>query len=229
MYTFLKFSYFLAFFLILSCGEKTNKLLQDKTDQSASESTPLVENTSKTILFFGNSLTAGMGLDPEEAFPALIQKKLDSLGLEYEVINAGLSGETTASGKNRLDWVLNQKVDVFILELGANDGLRGIPLKETRNNLQAIISAVRKKNSNTKIILAGMQIPPNLGKAYTTEFKEIFPSLADKNSALLIPFLLEDVAGIPTLNQDDGIHPTKEGQIIVANNVWKILETVIVQ
>lgn len=229
MYTFLKFSYFLAFFLILSCGEKTNKLLQDKTDQSASESTPLVENTSKTILFFGNSLTAGIGLDPEEAFPALIQKKLDSLGLEYEVINAGLSGETTASGKNRLDWVLNQKVDVFILELGANDGLRGIPLKETRNNLQAIISAVRKKNSNTKIILAGMQIPPNLGKAYTTEFKEIFPSLADKNSALLIPFLLEDVAGIPTLNQDDGIHPTKEGQIIVANNVWKILETVIVQ
>ena len=140
------------------------------------------------------------------------------------MVNAGLSGETTASGRNRLDWVLNQKADVFILELGANDGLRGIPLNETRLNLQAIVDSVREKNPETKIILAGMQIPPNMGQEYTAEFKKIFPELADKNEAYLIPFLLDNVAGIPELNQEDGIHPTLEGQKIVANNVWDVLE-----
>jgi len=143
------------------------------------------------------------------------------------VINAGLSGETTASGRNRLDWVLNQKADIFILELGANDGLRGIPLNETRLNLQAIIDAVKEKNQETVIILAGMQIPPNMGQEYTAEFKKIFPDLADKNKTLMIPFLLDNVAGIPDLNQEDGIHPTVEGQKIVAQNVWEVLEPVL--
>jgi acyl-CoA thioesterase-1 len=213
---------------LLSCGEKIDKQAESKkTEVIGDEKTPSVETARKIILFFGNSLTAGMGLDPEEAFPAVIQKKLDSLQFDYEVINAGLSGETTASGKNRLNWVLNQKVDVFILELGANDGLRGIPLEETRNNLQAIITAVLWKNPNTKIILAGMQIPPNMGKDYTTEFREIFPTLSEKNNTSLIPFLLEDVAGIPELNQGDGIHPTIEGQKIVANNVWEVLKDVV--
>ncbi len=170
-----------------------------------------------------------MGLDPEDAFPAVIQNKLDSLQLDYEVINAGLSGETTASGKNRLSWVLNQKVDIFVLELGANDGLRGIPLEETRKNLQAIIKTVQEKNPSTKIVLAGMQIPPNMGKEYTSEFRDIFPELAKKNKAALIPFLLDDVAGNSELNQDDGIHPTVAGQKIVADNVWEILKEMVVE
>jgi len=230
MHTFLKFSYFLLFFLLLSCGEKVKKHDESTTTESVfDEKAPSLETKAKVILFFGNSLTAGMGLDPEEAFPAVIQNKLDSLQLDYEVINAGLSGETTASGKNRLSWVLNQKVDIFVLELGANDGLRGIPLEETRSNLQAIIETVQAKNPNTKIILAGMQIPPNMGKAYTTEFRNIFPELAAKNNAALIPFLLDNVAGDPDLNQDDGIHPTIAGQKIVANNVWEILKEVVVE
>ena len=178
-------------------------------------------------MFFGDSLTAGYGLDTEEAFPAVIQQIVDSLNLNYTVVNAGLSGETTASGRNRLDWVLNQKADVFILELGANDGLRGIPLNETRLNLQAIVNSVKEKNPDTVIILAGMQIPPNMGQEYTTEFRRIFPELADQNETYLIPFLLDNVAGIPELNQEDGIHPTVQGQKIVANNVWEVLEPVL--
>jgi acyl-CoA thioesterase-1 len=183
----------------------------------------------RNIVFFGNSLTAGYGLDPREAFPALIQNKLDSLGLKYSVINAGLSGETTSGGDSRVDWVLNQKPDVFILELGANDGLRGIPLDETRANLQSIIDKVRKKNPEVKIVLAGMQIPPNMGPEYTSEFRTIFPDLAKANGIALIPFLLDGVAGNPDLNQRDGIHPTAEGQLIVASNVWSVLEPLLVE
>lgn len=138
MRTILKFSYFFVFFLLVSCGDKINKQEESETNEVFVEKEDSATSVKKVILFFGNSLTAGMGLDPEEAFPAIIQLKIDSLKLDYDVINAGLSGETTASGKNRLSWVLNQKVDVFVLELGANDGLRGIPLEETRNNLQAI-------------------------------------------------------------------------------------------
>ncbi|MGB6153841.1 MAG: arylesterase [Pricia sp.] len=226
----LKFRYILLVFLIASCGEAP----KEKTDTAPAKSTDAVseaDETSeeKTILFFGNSLTAGYGLDTKEAFPALIQDRLDSLGLDYTAINSGLSGETTSGGLNRLEWVLNQKVDIFVLELGANDGLRGVPLKETRDNLQAIIDLVREKNKDTKIILAGMQLPPNMGQAYTTEFRRLFPELADKNDVALIPFLLEGVAGNPKLNQDDGIHPTAEGQKIVRENVWDVLQDVIDQ
>lgn len=228
MQTLLKFSYFFVFILLISCGENKSKQESVDTEEVNIQSDTVVHVASKTIVFFGNSLTAGMGLDPNEAFPALIQKKLDSLLLDYKVINAGLSGETTASGKNRLNWVLNQKVDVFVLELGANDGLRGIPLTETRNNLQSIIDIVLQKNPGTEIVLAGMQIPPNMGKAYTTEFRNIFPELAEKNNAALIPFLLKDVAGVPALNQEDGIHPTTEGQKIVANNVWETLKDLVI-
>ncbi|MBT8300762.1 MAG: arylesterase [Maribacter sp.] len=230
MHTILKFSYFLLLLFLISCGEKVKKQVESTTTESViDDNSSSEETTAKNILFFGNSLTAGMGLDIKDAFPAIIQNKIDSLQLDYAVINAGLSGETTASGKNRLPWVLNQKVDIFILELGANDGLRGIPLEETRNNLQAIIETVQEKNPNTKIILAGMQIPPNMGKAYTSEFKNIFPELAKKNGATLIPFLLDNVAGNPELNQEDGIHPTVAGQKIVANNVWAILKEIVVR
>lgn len=223
MRTLLRFSYLLIIFFT-SCGNMaTKKADVEGKEENAVESKLETKSESKVILFFGNSLTAGMGLDPNEAFPALIQEKVDSLQLAYKVVNAGLSGETTASGKNRLGWVLNSDIDVFVLELGANDGLRGISLEETRRNLQEIIDVVKQKNPNTTIILAGMQIPPNMGQDYTSEFRDIFPDLAKKNKIGLIPFLLEDVAGNPELNQPDGIHPTAEGQKIIANNIWPII------
>jgi len=178
----------------------------------------------KTIIFFGNSLTAGYGLEPSEAFPALIQNKLDSLNLNYKVINAGVSGETTSGGNSRVDWILRQPIDVFVLELGANDGLRGIPLKETKNNLQSMINKVTIAYPNAKIILAGMQIPPNMGMQYTTEFRNIYPELAKKNNITLIPFILEGVGGEAKLNQEDGIHPTAEGHKVIAENLWKEIQ-----
>ena len=183
--------------------------------------------TKKTIVFFGNSLTAGYGLSPSEAFPAIIQNKIDSLGLPYKVINAGVSGETSSGGNGRIVWILKQPLDVFVLELGANDGLRGIPLSETKKSLQSIIDKVKAKYPEAKLVLAGMQIPPNMGVTYTTEFRNIYPDLAKKNAAMLIPFLLEGVGGDLKLNQQDGIHPTAEGHHIVAENVWRMLEQVL--
>lgn len=177
----------------------------------------------RTLVFFGDSLTAGYGIDPAEAFPALIQRKIDAAGKPWRVINAGLSGETTAGGRRRIDWILRQHVDLLVLELGGNDGLRGIPLTETRANLQAMIDRIRAANPNVSIVLAGMQIPVNMGPDYTRDFSRIFPELAAENHLLLIPFLLEGVGGIPELNQADGIHPTVEGHRIVADNVWKAL------
>ena len=226
---FLKFCYFIISLLLLSCGgDAAKKEKNEQSETSGTESTTATNTGSKTILFFGDSLTAGYGLDDiNDAFPAIIQSMVDSLGFDYKVVNAGLSGETSAGGRSRIKWVLNQKVDVFVLELGANDGLRGVPLKETRENLQAIIDVVHDKEPDATIILAGMQLPPNMGPAYTTEFSVIFCELAEKNELELIPFILKDVGGIPNLNQDDGIHPTIEGQKIVARNVWTVLEKVI--
>ncbi len=223
MQNILKFSYFLSVFLLISCGEAPKKESSEDSEKT-SKNQKINETDEKVILFFGNSLTAGYGLDTEEAFPALIQNRLDSLELNYITINSGLSGETTSGGLNRLQWVLTQKVDIFVLELGANDGLRGVPLDETRKNLQAMIDLVKSKNPETKIVLAGMEIPPNMGQAYTSEFKTIFPELAEANDVSLIPFLLEGVAGNPELNLEDGIHPTAEGQKIVMENVWEIIE-----
>ncbi|MCJ7465811.1 MAG: arylesterase [Maribacter sp.] len=224
----LKFSYFLGLLLIFACGEKkAMEPTMAQPDANDVKTDVATTTGSKVILFFGNSLTAGYGLDIQEAFPALVQQRIDSLRLPFTVINSGVSGETTTGGKNRLNWVLDQKIDVVVLELGANDGLRGIPLQETRKNLQEIIDAVRSKNPETKIVLAGMQIPPNMGNAYTSEFRNIYPDLAKKNDTYLIPFLLKDVAGIPELNQDDGIHPTAEGEKIVADNVWDVLKEVV--
>lgn len=225
MHKVLKFSYFLVFLVLFACGEGKK---QDKTSgEGKDESTDTIEQVEttdeKVILFFGNSLTAAYGLETEQGFPNLIQQRIDSLGLNYTVINSGLSGETTSGGLNRLDWVLNQDVDIFVLELGANDGLRGIPLDKSRENLQKIIDAVQEKNPETTIILAGMQIPPNMGLEYTAEFRGMYSDLAEENDILLIPFLLEGVAGEPELNLEDGIHPTAEGQKIVAENVWDIL------
>lgn len=178
----------------------------------------------KTIVFYGNSLTAGYGLSPSQAFPALIQKKIDSLDLPYQVINAGVSGETSSGGKTRIDWILREPVDIFVLELGANDGLRGTPLSETKKNLQDIIDIVKAKYPNIKLVFAGMEIPPNMGQAYTTEFRNIYTDLAAKNNMTLIPFLLQGVGGEPDLNLEDGIHPNEEGHRIVAENVWMQLK-----
>jgi len=180
----------------------------------------------KTILFFGDSLTAGYGLeDPSvQAFPALIQKKIDDAGLPWSAVNAGLSGETSAGGLRRVDWILRQHVKVFVLELGGNDGLRGLPPETTRANLQTIIDRVRTKYPAAKIVLAGIAAPPNMGADFTRAFAAIFPELAEKNDVSLIPFLLEGVGGRPELNQPDGIHPNVQGHAIVAETVWKVLK-----
>ena len=212
-----------ALIILFSSCTNNEKTEDDKQNQNntVKETTPVTKK--KTIVFYGNSLTAGYGLSPEQAFPAHIQKKIDSLGLPYQVINAGVSGETSSGGKTRIDWMLQQPVDIFVLELGANDGLRGIPLSETKKNLQEIIDKVKAKYPDTKLVFAGMQIPPSMGQAYTTEFKNIYTELAEKNQMTLIPFLLEGVGGETHLNQRDGIHPTAEGHLIVAENVWREL------
>jgi len=210
-------------FVILFFACTNNKKSQGSNQiNNAKDSVTITKK--KTIVFFGNSLTAGYGVSPEEAFPAIIQKKIDSLGLPYQVINAGVSGETSSGGKTRIDWILREPVDIFVLELGANDGLRGTPLTETKKNLQDIIDKVKATYPDTKLVFAGMEMPPNMGQAYTTEFRNIYTELAAKYKMTLIPFLLEGVGGEPELNQSDGIHPTAKGHLIVAENVWKQLE-----
>ena len=178
----------------------------------------------KTIVFFGDSLTAGYGIDdPAKSFPGLIQQRIEKAGLPYRVVNAGLSGDTTAGGLRRIDWVIRQPIDVFVLELGGNDGLRGVPPEHTRDNLQKIIDRVREKNPQVTIVLAGMQMPANMGAVFTTAFRNTFRDLAEKNQIALIPFILEGVGGQPHLNLPDGVHPTEEGHAIVAETVWKTL------
>ncbi|HYP17642.1 MAG TPA: arylesterase [Opitutus sp.] len=181
---------------------------------------------TKTIVFFGDSLTAGYGLDDptSEAYPALIQAKIAAAQQPYRVVNAGLSGETSAGGLRRVDWILRQPVDIFVLALGANDGLRGIEPSVTKANLQATLDRVRAKNPATKILVAGMMMPASLGAAYAREYTAVFPDVARKNNATLIPFLLENVGGRDELNQPDRIHPTAEGQAILAETVWKHLQ-----
>ncbi|MFN0215072.1 MAG: arylesterase [Saprospiraceae bacterium] len=215
---------FLLVFGLFSCESGTPK---NEPKGSAQASGQPEQVDKKTILFFGNSLTAAYQLSPEQGFTALIQLKIDSLGLPYTCVNAGLSGETTADGASRIEWVLQQPVDIFVLELGANDMLRGLPLAETQKNLQIILDKVKNKYPNCKFVVAGMLAPPNLGASYTNGFREIYPKIAKKNGAALIPFLLENVGGIPTLNLPDGIHPNAEGQKIVAETVWKVLKEVL--
>ena len=180
-------------------------------------------DSTRTVLFYGDSLTAGYGIDREQAFPALIQARIDSLGWDFEVFNAGLSGETSAGGLRRIDWILRQKVDVFALELGANDGLRGIDLKDTRSNLQGIVDRVKAKYPDVVVVVVGMQMPPNLGPEHIAEFKGLYSSLAEQNGAALIPFLLAGVGDRPELNLPDGNHPTVAGHKVVAENVWAVL------
>lgn len=181
----------------------------------------------KNILFLGDSITAGYGLEASQAYPALIQAKIDAKGWNFKAINAGQSGDTTAGGLNRLDWLLKNHVDVLVLELGGNDGLRGLPAETSKKNLQAIIDRAKAKYPEVKIILAGMKVPPNMGADYAKQFNLTFPELAKKNQAALIPFILEGVGGVRELNLADGIHPTAKGHEKVAANVWKVLAPVL--
>jgi acyl-CoA thioesterase I len=211
---------------LLSCSSEPGKT-DASTPGTQAPGAASTNSGKKTIVFFGNSLTAAYNLSPEEGFPALIQGKIDSLGLPYICVNAGLSGETTADGVNRIDWVLQQPMDIFVLELGGNDALRGLPIAESVKNMQAIVDKVKAARPNCKIVIAGMLAPPNLGPSYTNAFRELFSNLAKKNGAVLIPFLLKDVGGIPELNLGDGIHPNVAGQKIVAENVWAVLKTIL--
>ncbi|WP_069659387.1 arylesterase [Arcticibacter eurypsychrophilus] len=217
--------------LILIATSCTNRNMDQKkaANEASNQNNTSEKRETKNILFFGNSLTAGYGLeDPSsESFPSLIQEKIDSLKLSYKAINAGLSGETTAGGKGRIGWLLRTHVDVFVLELGANDGLRGLPVTETIKNLQSIVDTVKAKYPDAKLVLLGMKVPPNMGGRYAADFNAVFKTIADKNNMLLVPFLLENVAGIPKLNLKDGIHPTAPGQKIVAENVWKELKNIL--
>lgn len=208
----------------VSCGSR---------DSSADGSPARTASTLPTgvaapvVLFLGTSLTAGRGLDVSQAYPALIQQKIDSAGLSFRVVNAGENGGTSAGGVRRIEWRLHQPVAVLLLELGANDGLRGQDLEALRANLQEIIDRTRAAHPEVAIVLAGMEAPPNLGARYTDQFRRVFVDVARDNQAELIPFLLEGVAGVAELNQADGIHPTAGGQRAIAENVWRVLQSVL--
>lgn len=181
----------------------------------------------RTVLVVGTSLTAGLGLDPEEAYPALLQQKVDSVGLHFEIVNAGLSGETSAGALRRVDWLLRGPADVVIIETGANDGLRGLNVDSTRANLRAMIAKVKAARPAARILLAQMEAPPNLGTKYTDAFRAMYQDVARETGVSMMPFLLEGVAGVTRLNQGDGIHPNEQGEQIVANNVWRALEPIL--
>jgi acyl-CoA thioesterase-1 len=199
--------------------------------KGSSASAAPVGNSVRTpvVLFFGTSLTAGYGLSPDQAFPALIEKLADSAKLPIKAINAGLSGETTAGAARRIDWVLRTPADVVVIEAGANDALRGLPPKSARENLQSVIAAVRRKQPQAQIVLVQMEAPPNYGQSYTKSFREVYSEVARAENIPLIPFLLAGVAGISRLNQADGVHPNLAGERIVADNIWKGLKPIIAQ
>ncbi len=179
------------------------------------------------IVFLGTSLTTGLGLEEDQAFPALIQEMIESAGFEYRVVNAGVSGDTSAGGLRRLDWLLRLPVAVLVLEIGANDMLRGQSVKALEHNLDAILERTAKTHPQAKFLIAGMRAAPNLGPEYRSAFDAVYPSLASRHGMCLIPFLLEDVAARRSLNQADGIHPTAEGHALIAMRVWKELELIL--
>ena len=210
--------------LLLALLPLTASFAANSTSVSAAPASASSATKPQVILFFGDSLTAGYGLDdPALAYPGRIQEKITAEKLPWRVINAGLSGETTSGGLRRIDWILRQPIDLFVLELGGNDGLRGIPVTVARDNLQAIINRVRAKNPATRVVIAGMKMPSSMGADYTRGFEELYATLAAKNQASLIPFLLEGVGGHPDLNLPDGIHPTAAGHALVAETAWKTL------
>jgi acyl-CoA thioesterase-1 len=181
----------------------------------------------RTVLFIGTSLTAGLGLDPDSAYPQLIQEKIEAAHLPFDVVNAGVSGETTAGLLRRLDWLLHGNFDVVLVESGANDGLRGTPVATIRENLKEVVSKIRTAHPSARVMLVQMEAPPNMGQEYTRAFHAVFGDVARETGATLVPFLLQGVAGDRSLNQADGIHPNQRGEHIVADNVWRSLEPVL--
>jgi acyl-CoA thioesterase I len=179
------------------------------------------------VLFLGTSLTAGLGVEPEQAYPALIQQKVDSAGLSYRVVNAGVSGETSAGALRRVDWLFREPVSVLVVETGANDGLRGLSPDSLGSNIQAIFDRAKQLQPRPRLVLLGMRVPPNYGRVYADRFQQVYRDVARRNGAVLVPFLLEGVGGVPGLNQSDGIHPTAEGQRRIAETVWRALEPVL--
>ncbi len=224
----------MSLLILVTCitfiGCKDDKSTPNQSQQAVKNEVITVESEKsdkKVILFYGNSLTAGYGLDENESFPSIIEDRIDSLNLKYTVVNAGLSGETTSGGLKRIDWVMKQKVDIFFLELGANDMLRGLPIAETRKNLSEIISIVKVKNPKVKIGLCEMMAPPNMGDEYVREFNKIYKDLSSSFEITFVPFFLDGVAGHEDLLLKDGKHPNAEGQKIVAENIWNSLETML--
>jgi acyl-CoA thioesterase-1 len=216
-------------FLLLSCKDrpKDKENEKDEVVTTAKNERSEEQHSKKVIMFYGNSLTAGYRLEENESFPSIIEDRIDSLELDYVVINAGLSGDTSYDGLKRLDWVLNTKIDLFILELGANDMLRGLPLKNTRENLFEIVKMVKSRYPEAKIAICAMAGAPNMGTDYVTEFEKIYRDLAAKEEITYIPFFLEGVAGHPDLLLQDGKHPNAEGQKIVAENIWGTLKNLL--
>ena len=194
---------------------------------SSSTAQEKVDSVEQTILIFGDSLTAGYGVDYDQAYPSILQSLLKADGLSFKVMPSGVSGETTAGGLRRVDWVMRKPVDIFVLALGGNDGLRGIDLEDTKRNLIGIAERVKLKSPDARIVIAGMQMPPNFGERYATAFADLYPEVADELDAFLLPFLLEGVGGDPALNQSDGIHPNREGHKRVAQHVYKSLKTLL--
>jgi acyl-CoA thioesterase-1 len=213
--------------LMIGCGDSSRNRAPSRQAGAAPSDTAAPAARHGTVLFLGTSLTAGLGLPPEEAYPAIVQQKIDSAGLPFHVINAGVSGETSAGALRRVDWLLRQPFDVLVVETGANDMLRGFDLDSTQANLRAIVERVRAARPGVTIVLAGMLAPPNLGPVYAKRFAEMYPRVAKEENVVLIPFLLQDVGGVPSLNQADGIHPNAQGAKVVAANVWKVLEPVL--
>ena len=222
--------------LLASCGRSSERARRTPADtgtrravaaESVSAGTRQLTPDTRLIVFLGTSLTAGLGLDPSQAFPALIQHRLDSLRLPWRAENAGVSGETSAGALRRLDWVLKDAPAILVIETGANDGLRGLDVDTTRVNLEAIVRRARASEPGIRLVLAGMEAPPNLGSRYTERFRAIFPTVAAREHLALIPFLLAGVGGVDSLNQADGIHPNAVGERIVAANVWRVLEPLV--
>lgn len=207
-----------------ACGGGGGSSSQQRTAPAPATSTRVSApptDDRPDVVILGDSLTAGLGLDPDQAYPRLLQQKIDAAGLKFEVLNAGVSGDTSAGGLSRLDWALAGQPAVLVVALGGNDALRGLPVAELSRNLSTIIEKAQARN--IRVILAGMEAPPNFGQSYFVSFHGIYPALAKKYNVPLVPFLLQDVAGIERLNQRDGIHPTAEGARIVADNVWAVL------
>jgi acyl-CoA thioesterase-1 len=212
----------LPLLLIAGCRERGGRSLQSQAHGGPQANSPQ-RDARPLVVFLGTSLTAGLGVDPDSAYPAVIQRKLDSAGIRLRVINAGVSGETSAGALRRLPFVLQGDIRVVLIETGANDGLRGLDVDSTRANLEAIVARARAYDSALTIVLAGMEAPPNLGPRFTAGFRALFPDIARRENLALIPFLLARVGGVDSLNQEDGIHPNSAGHRLVAENLWRVL------